>query len=110
MEHDVCVCVCVSYPTRSQMNINGPEEPSVRRDKATDKSSQGNAPRDKSSLYTHTLSHTHTPPATQSLERDWVQMSALCVRWSLWMCVCVCVCLGGLTHRCVHDGMCVCLA
>jgi len=94
------VCVCVSYPTRSQMNINEPEEPSVRRDKATDKSSQGNAPRDRSSLY----AHTHTHAACHTGKRLGANERSMLVFFSVDVCVC-----GGLTQGCVHDGMCICL-
>lgn len=58
MEHNVCV----SYTVHIQMNINGPEESSIRRDGATNKSSQGNAPGDKRRLlypHTHSLPHSH---------------------------------------------------
>lgn len=107
VEHNVCVSCTVHI----RMNINGTEESSIRRDEATNKSSQGNAPGDKRRLL---YSHTHGLPHSHRRE-TWVEMSVLRVRVSRWMHVCMCadtgecwwwnVCLSDLMKLCVFFGI-----
>lgn len=86
--------VCVSYTVHIQMNINGLEESSIRRDGATDKSSQGNAPGDKRRLL-YWRTHIVTGKKTR------VQMSVLHV------CLGLDVCLYVRSHRGVFMMECV---